>query len=151
MSKDIAVAQVVRQLILPVFDQFSSEQLNKIPTGFSNNLIWNIAHIVVTEQILVYKLSGLTPNVPEYLIEKYKKGTKPEGIASDKEINEIKLLLTQTLIQTQNDFENGKFVNFTEYPTSSGYVLKDVNDALAYNLFHEGIHLGVIMALKKLI
>jgi hypothetical protein len=27
--------------------------------GYSNNLIWNIAHIIVVQQMLVYKLSGL--------------------------------------------------------------------------------------------
>jgi hypothetical protein len=33
------------------------EQLNKIPEGYNNNLIWNIAHVVVVQQMLVYKLS----------------------------------------------------------------------------------------------
>jgi hypothetical protein len=31
------------------------EQLNKIPEGYNNNLIWNIAHVVVVQQMLVYK------------------------------------------------------------------------------------------------
>jgi len=35
---------------------FSLEQLNKIPEGFNNNLIWNIAHCVVTQQLLCYKV-----------------------------------------------------------------------------------------------
>lgn len=151
MSKNIAVAQVVRQLIAPIFESYSVEQLNKIPKGFSNNLIWNIAHIVVTEQILVYKLSGLQPMVSEQLIEKFKKGTKPSGEVSAYEISEIKDLLSTTLIQTQKDYQAGVFKTFQEYPTSSGYILKDIEDALAYNLFHEGIHLGVIMAIKKLV
>jgi hypothetical protein len=31
------------------------EQLNTIPEGYNNNLIWNIAHIIVVQQMLVYK------------------------------------------------------------------------------------------------
>jgi hypothetical protein len=151
MSKNIAVAQVVRQLIAPIFEAYSVEQLNKIPKGFSNNLIWNIAHIIVTEQILVYKLSGLQPMVSVELIEKYKKGTCPQGEVSVEEIQQIKELLNSTLIQTQKDYQAGVFKDFQEYPTSSGYILRNVEDALAYNLFHEGIHLGVIMSLKKLV
>lgn len=151
MSKNIAVAQVVRQLIAPIFEAYSVEQLNAIPKGFSNNLIWNIAHIVVTQQILVYKLSGLQPMVSVELIEKYKKGTQPEGEVSAEEILQIKELLNSTLIQTQKDYQVGVFKDFQEYPTSSGYILRNVEDALAYNLFHEGIHLGVIMAIKKLV
>lgn len=151
MSKNIAVAQVVRQLIAPIFETYSAEQLNKIPKGFSNNLIWNIAHIVVTEQILVYKLSGLQPMISAELIEKYKKGTSPQGDISVQEIQQIKELLATTLIQTQKDYQAGVFKDFQEYPTSSDYILRNVEDALAYNLFHEGIHLGVIMSLKKLV
>lgn len=151
MSKNIAVAQVVRQLIAPVLETYSLEQLNKIPEGFSNNLIWNIAHIIVTEQILVYKLSGLQPMIPETVIEKYKKGTRPEGVVAEPEILQIKKWLNTTLIQTEKDYQAGVFKIFQEYPTSSGYVLRNVEDALAYNLFHEGIHLGVIMAIKKLV
>lgn len=151
MSKNIAVAQVVRQLIAPVLETYSVEQLNKIPEGFSNNLIWNIAHIIVTEQILVYKLSGLQPLIPEAVIEKYKKGTRPEGVVAEPEIFQIKEWLNTNLIQTEKDYQAGVFKTFQEYPTSSGYVLRNVEDALAYNLFHEGIHLGVIMALKKLV
>ena len=151
MSKNIAVAQVVRQLIAPIFETYSVEQLNAIPKGFSNNLIWNIAHIVVTEQILVYKLSGLQPIISESLIEKFKKGTHPESKVSAEEIYQIKELLSTTLIQTQKDYQAGVFKDFQEYPTSSGYVLRNIEDALTYNLFHEGIHLGVIMAIKKLV
>lgn len=151
MSKNIAVAQVVRQLIAPIFEAYSVEQLNAIPKGFTNNLIWNIAHIVVTQQILVYKLLGLQPMVSVELIEKYKKGTSPQGEVSVQEIQQIKELLATTLIQTQKDYQAGVFKDFQEYPTSSGYILRNVEDALAYNLFHEGIHLGVIMSLKKLV
>jgi len=44
---------------LEYFDNYTLEQLNKIPEGFSNNLIWNIGHIIVTQQVLIYKLSNL--------------------------------------------------------------------------------------------
>jgi hypothetical protein len=47
------------------------DQLNTIPEGYSNNLIWNIAHIVV-QQMLVYKLSGLPMMISDEMV-KYKK------------------------------------------------------------------------------
>jgi hypothetical protein len=47
------------------------------PEGYSNNLIWNIAHIIVVQQMLVYKLSGLPMMISDEMVEKYKKGTKP--------------------------------------------------------------------------
>jgi hypothetical protein len=36
---------------------YNLDQLNTIPEGFNNNLIWNIGHIIVSQQLLVYKLS----------------------------------------------------------------------------------------------
>jgi hypothetical protein len=41
--------------------------------GYSNNLIWNIAHIIVVQQMLVYKLSGLPMMISDEMVEKYKR------------------------------------------------------------------------------
>ena len=151
MSEIIAVTKISRQLLAPYFDNFSLQQLNTIPTGYTNNLIWHLGHIIVTEQILVRKLSGLPLVVSDEMVSKYRKATKPEGDVSQAEVDEIKSLLFSVLDQTELDYNAGNFITYTEYPTSSGYVLKNVNDALRYNLFHEGIHLGIMSAMKKLI
>jgi hypothetical protein len=89
--------------------------------------------------------------VSDELVDKYKKGTKPEHIATQADVDEIKQLLFDLIDQTQADYGSGVFTQFTEYPTSSGFVLKNVKDAMAYNNFHEGLHLGIIMSLKKLV
>jgi hypothetical protein len=47
-----------RNLYLRFFEEYSLEQLNKIPEGFSNNLIWNIGHVIVAQQSLVYRGSN---------------------------------------------------------------------------------------------
>jgi hypothetical protein len=65
--------------------------LNTIPEGYSNNLIWNIAHIIVVQQMLVYKLS-ITMMISDEMVEKYKKGTKPEDIATQAEVDETNYL-----------------------------------------------------------
>lgn len=151
MEQTFELNRTCRKLIAPFLDDFSLEQLNKIPEGFSNNLFWNVAHVVVTQQLLVYKLSGLPMLVSDELVEKYKKGTKPEQPATQAEVDEIKSLLFDCIDQTQADFGSGLFTQFSEYPTSSGFVLKSVKDALAYNNYHEGLHLGILMSLKKLV
>lgn len=138
-------------MVSKLIQGFTLEQLNKVPAGFKNNLIWNVAHIIVTQQVLVYKLAGLPVMVSDELIEKYKKGTKTEHEASQEEVDEILSLLHKTIEQTEIDIENNLFQNFTEYPTSTGFVLKSNFDSMSFNNFHEGIHIGVIMAIRKLI
>ena len=64
------------RIILKRFlEEISLDDLNKIPEGFSNNIIWNIAHVVVTQQLLVYKLSGLPMHVSEEMVAKYRNKT----------------------------------------------------------------------------
>jgi hypothetical protein len=151
MEQTFELNRTCRKLIAPFLEEYTLDQLNTIPEGFSNNLFWNIAHVVVTQQLLIYKLSGLNMLVSDELVDKYKKETKPEHIATQADVDEIKQLLFDLIDQTQADYGSGVFTQFTEYPTSSGFVLKNVKDAMAYNNFHEGLHLGIIMSLKKLV
>jgi hypothetical protein len=151
MNQTLNVNTTSRNIIAKILESHTVEQLNKIPEGFSNNLIWNIAHVVVTQQLLVYKLSGLQTMVSDQMIEKYKKGTRPEHDVTQAEVNEIKFLLFTTIEKTKEDYESSVFKNYQEYPTSTGFVLKNVEDALMFNNFHEGIHIGVMMSLRKYI
>jgi len=138
-----------RNILEGILNQFSLDELNKVPEGFSNNLIWNIAHVIVTQQLLVYGNSQLPMLVSDEMVAKYRKGTKAEHEVNQEEVNEIKTLLFSTLEKTQEDYNNGVFKNYTEYTVSTKSTLTNVEQALEFNNFHEGIHLGYILALKK--
>ena len=138
-----------RKIMQSFLDAFSLEDLNKVPEKFNNNLIWNIAHLVVTQQLLTYSLSGLPMQISDELVEKYKKGSMVDGNVSQEEINEIKGLLFSTIEQTKEDYEKGVFNSFQPYTTSTNSTLKSFEEAMEFNNFHEGIHLGYILALKK--
>ena len=149
MKQTFDVNTTSRTMVSKFLENYSLEQLNKIPEGFSNNLIWNIAHIIVTQQLLVYKLSGLPMMVSDELVEKYRKGTQPEREVTQSEVDEIKRLLFKTIEKTKEDFENKVFENFQEYPTSTGFVLTSVEGAMVFNNFHEGVHIGIMMSIRK--
>ncbi|OMP32505.1 DinB family protein [Mangrovimonas sp. DI 80] len=138
-----------RILLKGILEQLSLKELNTIPSGFKNNVIWNIAHTIATQQILVYRLSGLPTLVSDEFIEQFKKGTKPEREVTQEEVDNIKDLLFATLEQTKNDYANQIFNSYNEYTTSTNSTLTCVEDAVGFNCFHEGIHLGYILALKK--
>ena len=151
MNQLFTITATSRTMVSKILENHSLEQLNKIPEGFSNNLIWNIAHVVVTQQLLVYKLSGLPMIVSDEMVEKYKKGTKPEQEVTQAEVDEIKTLMFTTINKTKEDYESGIFKTFQEYPTSTGFILNTVEDAMAFNNFHEGLHIGILMCLRKLV
>lgn len=138
-----------RNVYLEYFDKYTVEQLNKIPDGFSNNLIWNIGHIIVAQQALIYKSSDLQGYISKELFELYKPGIKPTEQTSENEINELKNLLISLIEKTEIDFYNGKFVTFNERMTGTGFHLSSLNDAFHFNNYHEGLHLGLMMNIRK--
>lgn len=151
MHQTFNITETSRKILSQIIENNTLEQLNTIPLGYKNNLIWNIGHIVVVQQVLVYKLSGLSMMISDEMVEKYKKGTKPELDATQAEVDEIKSLLLETINQTKADLNDKVFKNYSEYPTSTGFVLKTAEDAMAFNYFHEGLHIGIIMSLRKFI
>lgn len=138
-----------RKFLNSFLKSFSLEELNKVPKGFNNNIIWNIAHVVVTQQLLVYNLSGLPMITDDEMVAKYRQGTKVEKDVTQDEVNEIKELLFLTVEKMKEDYDKGVFKTFNSYTTSTNISMTNVEEAIEFNNFHEGIHLGYILALKK--
>jgi hypothetical protein len=140
-----------RALFLKIIDGLTLEQVNAIPKGHRNSIAWNLAHLVVTQQLLCYKLSGLPCAVPEDMIQRFQKGTVPSKALSQQNFEEIKSLFVALPLALEKDLEAGVFKDYTPYTTSVGIVLANIEEALSFNAFHEGIHLGVVLSIKKLV
>lgn len=151
MNKNFDTLKKSRILILKIIEGLSIEQLNKIPEGFKNNIAWNIAHLVVTQQLLCYKLAGLKCLISEEMIINFQKGTAPTYKISEVEFKEIKTQFLALPEKLSADYEKEIFTEYNEYTTSVAVTLKNINDALTFNLLHEGIHLGIILQLKKFV
>ena len=142
-----------REILLGFLEKHTLEQLNKVPEGFNNNIFWNIAHVVVSQQRIVYALSGVPQemSVTNEMVASYMKGTRPERNVTAEEVEELKKLLFTTLDKTEADYKNGLFNNYKEYTTEVGYTLHTVEEGMEFNNYHEGLHLGVIMSLRKFV
>lgn len=138
-----------RAVLKTFIESYTLEALNKIPIGFNNNIIWNIAHTIAVQQALVYKLSGLPTLISQEMLTKFAKGTSPEQDLTQVEVDEIKNLLFTTIERTREDYGNDVFQNYHEYTLTTKNTLTNVKEAIEFNNFHEGIHLGYILALKK--
>ena len=150
MSFEIDALKATRSNIQKAISNLTVKELNTIPSGFSNSIIWNVGHVIVTQQLLHYKMSGLKPLVDEELIGRYKKGTVPtDNYASEEEIESIKSLLENTLEWLEQDIDAGNFKTFEAYETSYGIKLSSFDQALYFITVHEGLHLGYIMAMRK--
>lgn len=76
LKNAIEITKVSRKSFRNILDNYSLDELNYISNKFLTSLFWNIAHVVVEQQLLVYRLSGLPLLISEDWIIKYKRGTK---------------------------------------------------------------------------
>ncbi|PWH83759.1 DinB family protein [Algibacter marinivivus] len=152
MDFTFQVLKNIRNIFDKIIENNTLEDLNKIPKGFNNNIIWNIGHIIVSEQLLAYKLSGLESTLSDDMINKYRKDSKPENNLTQDDVNEIKGLLFSTIEKTQSDYAAGVFKNYNAYTVSTtGNTLTNIDEALQFIAIHEGLHYGYVLALLKAI
>ena len=138
-----------RKIFYSILKHTPKELLLKIPNGFRNNIYWNIGHILVTQQLLIYQGSKMEMVIPDRLIARFRKGTVPNGELIEEERDELSAYLFTAVEATIADWQQGAFKNYEPFTTATKTHIKDIEDAMVFNLFHEGLHLGVIMSLQK--
>ena len=106
---------------------------------------------MVTHQLLFYKRSGLAMNVPDEWVAAFSKGSKPERDYTAEEVAAIDAALFATYEQFEADLAQNRFSGMKPYTTSTNMVLDSVETTQNFVLFHDGIHLGSILALAKLV
>lgn len=141
----------LRSTTLKNIEGLTLEQLNKVPDGFANNIIWNIGHMVAAQQGICYMRSGLPLPMDNDYFERYKSGSKPERPVDEEEVEEIKTLLFSTLDQLEKDQADGVFKEYGAFTTRYGVELSSAQDAIDFLLFHDGFHLAYLLALKRAI
>jgi len=151
MDYSFDITLKTRMLFKSILESLSLEGLNKVPERYNNNIFWNIKHVLVTQQLLMYNQSGLPMTLSNNEIEAYKKGSKVEFNINQEDVEILKDQLFSTLEKAQEDYKKGIFKNFQEYTVTTKSVLSNIEDVIEFNNFHEGIHLGYVFALRKLI
>lgn len=149
MNEHFQAHRQVRKNLLEILRTTSHQDLLLIPDGFNNNIYWNIAHCVATQQLLCYYLSGNPFRIDKYWIETYKKGTLPNLNVQQSEVDDLAFLLTETSKILMKDFDADFFSDYTPYTTSFGLDLKSIRDAIIFNNMHESLHYGYAMAQKR--
>ena len=138
-----------RKNVLEIADTLSLEEINTIPAGFNNNIVWHLGHLVASQQILCYKFSGLPMYISSDFTGRYGKGSKPQGPISQESLEEIKSHIEDHILRLESDLKKNIFTQFASYQTSYGILLENMTDTLQFMKMHEALHLGYIMAQKR--
>lgn len=135
MNKQIEIIKKTRTYLLEQIKDLTAEQLNKIPDGFNNNIIWNLGHMVAAQQGICYMRSGNETIVGEAFFNNYKPGSKPEQFFDVAQYEKIKDLFTSTLTQLEADLAKGMFANYPAFTTRYGIELASIDDAIQFFTF----------------
>ncbi|MEP6467080.1 MAG: DinB family protein [Parafilimonas sp.] len=141
-----------RELFLQLVNSLSIEQLNKIPDGFRNNIVWNFGHIIISTQNLCYVRSGIKPDIEVPYKSKYGKDSKPESFITQQEIDALKQQLAATINTIEEDVNNDVFKNIKPYSTATyAYEMHIIEEILTCTLAHDSLHFGYALAQRKLV
>lgn len=154
MDKRIEKIKKFRQFLFTQIAGLTAEQLNKIPEGYNNNIIWNLAHLICAEQSICYVRAGQSITVNDKYFSPYRTNTRPNAFIDEQEIERIKKLLISSIDELQTGFDKKIFDNYSPSENISrvyGVELNNVGDALEFLLYHEGFHSGYIISLIRIV
>ncbi|MDJ0756287.1 MAG: DinB family protein [Ardenticatenaceae bacterium] len=149
MKEAVSMLHQTRRLTYVAVGRLSPEQWYKIPPNFDNNIAWNIGHVLYVTGSLIYRLSGLANGLPDDFQTLYKPGSSPADWVEEPDIKQLKGLLKSQATQLAEDVDAGVFKHFQPYKTTTGFQLDTLEEAIVFNNFHEGLHLGAILAIKN--
>jgi len=84
-------------------------------------------------------------------MQAFRKGSSPRDWDRAWDYAEVRDLLVSLPDQTEADLRAGRFEQYRAYTTSAGVTVTSVHDAIRFNLYHEGLHLGSVLALRRLV
>lgn len=149
MEKHFEILRKTRTFLLTIINELTLEQLNKVPDGFSNNVAWNFGHVIAAQQGVCYKRAGLPMIIDDELFARFKPESKPEAPVEEGELESFKLLLLSTIDDLEADYKSGKFDGYKPWTTRYGVQIDNIEDAISFLSFHDGLHIGYAMALRR--
>ncbi|WP_096155077.1 MULTISPECIES: DinB family protein [Bacillus] len=150
VSEKVLFNQLVsfREDLLFVLEDVTEEESELIPKGFRNNIHWNMGHILLDQYMWIY--FQLEEEMPYDYLEKYfGYGTTPDHFSNETPTySELLSLLKEQTNKIRETFSNRlseKLLKVTELEMST------VGEVLPRTMYHEGLHIGTIITMKKLI
>jgi uncharacterized damage-inducible protein DinB len=121
-----------------------------MPTNFINTIHWHIGHILIVQDRLTLRLAGLEIGLPEAYLGWFGNGTKPADWQTQPP--SVDILLQQ--LKEQPDRLQKQISGKLEERLATKLAIpfnnmETLGEALNYSFYHEGIHLGYMMALKR--
>ncbi len=138
-----------RKAYKKILDSFSTEQINMIPAGYNNNIIWNCAHVITVQQMFTYGLAELPFTIPAEMFMEFSPGTKPVKYYDETNVDDIKKMLFSSMELLEADIKAEKFKSLRPFTTALKFEITNIESAIAFNQYHEAMHMGHVLDLRR--
>lgn len=137
-----------RSDILGVLENVTAKQAEIIPTGFKNNIRWNLGHIYLDQYLWIKAVTKEKTSVPEQFQSWFGYGTSPTSFEEDTpSFLKLKELLKEQPSKIKEMYGERLEEKFS--PTEMG--MYTIEQVLIRTIFHEGMHFQTILDIKKLL
>lgn len=153
MNEEMLFQQMnfIRNRTIAALDATTEEIVHVIPPGFKNNLLWNFAHIFVSQDILMYSFLNEKYSLPAHYQELFMMGSSPEKwTVEPPTLAEIRTHLIEQPTRMIEAF-SGRLNEKGDKPFKLGptVTFTTLGEILGFANFHEGTHQGTINSMKR--
>ena len=138
---------------IALLEELQTEEWLIQPDGFANNIAWNVGHMLLVRQNLIYRNPGLETGLDKTMGPMYKPVSAPADWESQPDPVTLLNLFKTVTGKLSADFDAGLFndVNFNGFELGGGTPVTTHEAACVFNLYHEGLHLGNISDIRDVI
>lgn len=135
-----------RSELLQFLENVSEEEANIIPTGFHNNIRWNLGHLYLDQYLWVKALTKEKDAELDVFMKWFGFGTSPKHF--DREtptFEELKKYLARQPDQLKERYGDRLAEEFP--PIDMG--MQTIEQVLLRTIFHEGLHFQAILTIHR--
>jgi len=105
----VDVLNSTRRSIFKAVESCSQEEWLIIPEGFKNNIAWNVGHIIIAQQGLVYTRCGLKNYIDGDMFGLYRPGSSPRDWESNPDKDQLIEQLMSLGEKMDEDVKAGRY------------------------------------------
>jgi hypothetical protein len=135
-----------RNELLTEVEEVTEEEADLIPEGFNNNIRWNLGHVLLDQYLWIQALTKEELPLPAAFNDWFGFGTNPSRFTV--ETPKLPELLGLLRRQPDDILERNRYRLEQEFP-STDMGMHTIEQVLVRTIFHEGLHLGAIQAIKR--
>lgn len=140
--------ETYRGYLLDVVADVTEEEANIIPSGFNNNIRWNLGHVYLDQYLWIEAVTREKIDYPGAFLRWFNFKTSPSDFTAETPtVAQLKKLLEQQPAWIKEAY--GHRLEEEMAPTEMG--MCTIEHVLSRTIFHEGMHLQAIIDLKKLV